>query len=92
MDAVKLLVDEYEINISAHDNEALSEAGKSGTIDIIEYIISHPDFNPDNCSNALISAVEWGDANIVFQILDLILHLIIIKSLLKQLVMETVKL
>jgi ankyrin repeat protein len=49
LDVVKLLVNEYGINISARRNSALYNASKEGHIDIVKYIISHPDFNPVKC-------------------------------------------
>ena len=55
LDAVKLLVNDYGINISAHENAGLCEASR-GHIDIVKYILSHPDFNPENCSKALTYA------------------------------------
>ena len=58
LDYVKLLVNHYGINISAHDNSGLCEASRSGYDDIVKYIISHPEFNPESCSGALISASD----------------------------------
>jgi hypothetical protein len=58
LDAVKLLVNDYAIDISARENEALNEASSSGHDDIVKYIISHPEFNPERSSRALISASD----------------------------------
>jgi ankyrin repeat protein len=40
---VKLLVDEYGIDISTHDNVALYEASVNGQIQVLKYILAHPD-------------------------------------------------
>ena len=65
LDMVKLLVNEYVINISAHKNAALFVACSKGHDDIVKLIISHSDFNPENSSKALTLAIQSGNANVV---------------------------
>ena len=70
LDVIKLLVNEYGIDISLHDNAALCRACRQGHIDIFKYIISHPDFKSDehSCSIAFISAN--GNAHVVSLLLS----------------------
>ena len=63
LDVFKIHVDEYGMDISAHKNAALCEACQYGHLEIVQYILSHPNFNPVDCSSAFISAFEHIDVS-----------------------------
>jgi ankyrin repeat protein len=65
LDVVKLLLNEYGINISAHDNTALFAACRKGHARIVKYILSHPDFNPHDVSKAFLSPSVWTHADVI---------------------------
>ena len=65
LDVVKLLVNDYGFDISAHRNAALCEACECGHVDILNYILSHQNFDQTDCSRALIKATEYGQSFII---------------------------
>lgn len=61
-------MDEYRINISTVNNVALYEASVYGQIQVLKYILAHPDFDP-NSGNMIFPAFN-DDANVVKVILE----------------------
>ena len=55
LDVFKIQVDEYGMDISAHKIGLLCEACQYRHLEIVQYILSHPNFNPVNCSTSFIS-------------------------------------
>ena len=69
LDFLMLLVNDYGVDISAGDNEALHLASEWGDIDMIEYILSLSNFNLVNCSEALATATIYERTDAVRYIL-----------------------
>ena len=70
LDFVKLLVNDYGVDISKYDNAPLIEASEAGHIDIIKYILSHPAFDPESFSAALSETWYFNHSEIVCLLLS----------------------
>ena len=78
LDVVKLLVNDYGINISTSDDAGFKNACEEWHIDVIQYFLSHPDFNPDQ-EYSFGPWIMLMCFDYFLKINDWILHLIIIK-------------
>lgn len=66
VDMVKLLLDDYDVDPGAYDNQAIVDAVLNGETDMVEYLLALDDVNDgDGLDRTIIEASRLGDLGIV---------------------------